>query len=142
MGILYRMVLFVEHSETRMLNSTPLVKTVSKHNLFPNDDSQIFSTWQAIKLTLLVFNEFLIMRRGFQFTHKKTFILLRWIFFNFMFNVFFMYSCCCITVCSFLLVINCNCQSIKNFSMSDYSVGQFNIPDSQYFVVLFLVEII
>ena len=44
MGILYRMALVVEHSETRMLNSTPLVKTVSKHNLFPNDDSQIFST--------------------------------------------------------------------------------------------------
>lgn len=139
MRILYRMALVAEHSETRLLNSAPLVKTVSKHNLLPNDDSQIFSTWQAIKLTLLVFNEFLIMKRGFQFIKKPSYFL------DEFFSTLLSMSSSCILVAAslcVLLVINCNCQSIKNFSMIDYSVGQFNISDSQYFVVLFLVEII
>ena len=41
MGILYHMAFGVEHSPIHMLNDTPL-KTVPKHNLFPNDDSTGF----------------------------------------------------------------------------------------------------
>ena len=67
---------------------------------------QVFSTWQAIKLTLSIFNDFHRMR-AFPFNFKRysilkrTFILLRWRLFNFIVNVFSMYYWCSKSECSF-----------------------------------------